>query len=102
MAKASSLLNLLCDQKILSAVNQLMKRKSNANLYLNSNAISMDIPNDKKYLYGWHRDNNVNIPGSNFIQLWMPLTRFLGKNLGKNLSWVDYLVGFIKDATLFF
>ena len=81
-AKSSSVMNLLCDQKILSAVNQLMKRKSNANLYLNSNAISMDIPNDKKYLYGWHRDNNVNIPGSNFIQLWMPLTGFLGKNLG--------------------
>lgn len=81
-AKVSSLLNLLCDQKILSAVNQLMKRKSKANLYLNSNAVSMDIPNDKKYLYGWHRDNNVNIPGSNFIQVWMPLIGFLGKDLG--------------------
>ena len=31
VAKASSLLNLLCDQKILSAVNQLMKRKSKVN-----------------------------------------------------------------------
>jgi len=82
VAKASSLLNLLCDQKILLAVNQLMKRNSKANLYLNCNGISMDMPNDKKYFYGWHRDNNTNIPGSNFIQLWMPLYGFLGNELG--------------------
>ena len=82
MAKASSLLHLLCEQNILSTVNQLMKRKPKTNLYLNCNSISMDMPNDKRYLYGWHRDNNTNIPGSNFIQLWMPLHSFLGKDLG--------------------
>ena len=82
IVKSSSFMNLLCDQKILLAINQLMKRRSKATFYLNSNRIRMDMPNDKRYYYGWHRDNNTNIPGSNFIQIWMPLTGFLGKNLG--------------------
>ena len=59
-----------------------MKRKSNHNLYLNCNALRMDVFNGEKFMYGWHRDNNTNIPGSNFIQLWMPLNDFLGKGLG--------------------
>ena len=49
IAKSSSFMNLLCDQKILLAINQLMKRRSKATLYLNSNRIRMDMPNDKRY-----------------------------------------------------
>ena len=82
IAKGSSLLDLLCDEKILLAVNQLMKRKLNHQLYLNCNSIGMDMPKDDKFMYGWHRDNNTNIPDSNFIQVWMPLHGFLGKSLG--------------------
>ena len=82
IAKSSSFLNLLCEKKILLVINKLMRKKPNHNLYLNCNAIRMDVFRGEKFMYGWHRDNNTNIPHSNFIQLWMPLNAFLGKGLG--------------------
>ena len=63
----------MCDKKIIDTINVLLKRKKNSNLYINSNSIRMDMPHDKKFYYGWHRDNNTNIPGSEFLQLWMPV-----------------------------
>ena len=73
IAKTTSFLNLMCDKKIIDTINILLKRKKNSNLYINSNSIRMDMPHDKKFYYGWHRDNNTNIPGSEFLQLWMPV-----------------------------
>ena len=42
----------------------------------------MDMPNDKEFYYGWHRDNNTNIKGSNFLQLWMPVISNISKQIG--------------------
>jgi len=73
IANTTSFLNLICDKKIVETINILLKRKKNSNLYINSNSIRMDMPNDKRFYYGWHRDNNTNIKGSDFLQLWMPV-----------------------------
>jgi len=73
IANTTSFLNLICDKKIVETINILLKRKKNSNLYVNSNSIRMDMPNDKRFYYGWHRDNNTNIKGSDFLQLWMPV-----------------------------
>ena len=42
----------------------------------------MDIPNSKKFMYGWHQDFKSNINKSKFIQLWLPATNDITKNLG--------------------
>jgi len=73
IANTTSFLNLICNKKIVETINILLKRKKNSNLYINSNSIRMDMPNDKRFYYGWHRDNNTNIKGSDFLQLWMPV-----------------------------
>ena len=80
IAKTTSFLNLMCDKKIIDTINVLLKRKKNSNLYINSNSIRMDMPHDKKFYYGWHRDNNTNIPGSEFLQLWMMVLMMLFLN----------------------
>ena len=82
IAKTTSFLNLICDKKILDTINILLNRKKNSNLYINANGIRMDMPNDKEFYYGWHRDNNTNIKGSNFLQLWMPVISNISKQIG--------------------
>ena len=42
----------------------------------------MDIPKNFKYSYGWHRDNNSNIPNSRFVQIWCPLINDINKKIG--------------------
>ncbi len=82
IAKTTSFLNLICDKKITDTINILLKRKKNSNLYINSNSIRMDMPHDKKFYYGWHRDNNTNISGSEFLQLWMPVISDISFSVG--------------------
>ena len=82
IAKTTSFLNLICDKKITDTINILLKRKKNSNLYINSNSIRMDMPHDKKFYYGWHRDNNTNINGSEFLQLWMPVISDISFRVG--------------------
>jgi len=82
IAKSTSFLNLICDKRITDTVNFLLKRKQNSNLYINSHSIRMDIPKDTRFYYGWHRDNNSNIQGSEFLQLWMPVIENITKKVG--------------------
>ena len=82
IAKTTSFLNLICDERIVKLINYLLRRKKNSNLYINSNSIRMDMPNDKEFYYGWHRDNNTNIKNSNFLQLWMPIISNITKDIG--------------------
>ena len=59
----------MCDKKIIDTINILLKRKKNSNYsILTQMSIRMDMPHDKKNYYGWHRDNNTNIPGSEVLQ----------------------------------
>ncbi len=73
---------LLSDENIKYAVNQLLQKKGNSNLYVNATTIRMDVPGITPYVYGWHRDNNANILDSNFIQLWAPIISNVDKKLG--------------------
>lgn len=82
IAKTTSFLNLICDKKIVETINILLGRNKNSNLYINSNGIRMDMPNDKTFYYGWHRDNNTNIRGSEFLQLWMPVISDISSTIG--------------------
>jgi ectoine hydroxylase-related dioxygenase (phytanoyl-CoA dioxygenase family) len=82
IARTTSFLNLICDKKIVKVINFLLKRNKSSNLYINSNSIRMDMPNDKRFYYGWHRDNNTNIKGSDFLQLWMPIISNITSEIG--------------------
>ena len=82
IARTTSFLNLICDKKIVQVINFLLNRNKNSNLYINSNSIRMDMPNDKRFYYGWHRDNNTNIKGSDFLQLWMPIISNITSEIG--------------------
>ena len=82
IARTTSFLNLICDKKIVQVINFLLKRNKSSNLYINSNSIRMDMPNDKRFYYGWHRDNNTNIKGSDFLQLWMPIISNITPEIG--------------------
>lgn len=74
--------NLVSNRKIKIAINQLLEKNINSNLYLNATTIRMDIPGITPYVYGWHRDNNANIEDSNFIQLWSPIISNINNELG--------------------
>ncbi|PPR48337.1 MAG: hypothetical protein CFH18_00089 [Alphaproteobacteria bacterium MarineAlpha5_Bin8] len=74
--------NIINYEKIIKIVNCLLKRNSQNNLYINPATLRMDIPKKFEYSYGWHRDNNSNIPNSNFIQLWCPLINDINKKIG--------------------
>ena len=82
IARTTSFLNLICDKKIVQVINFLLNRNKSSNLYINSNSIRMDMPNDKRFYYGWHRDNNTNIKNSDFLQLWMPIISNITSEIG--------------------
>ena len=45
--------------------------------------LRMDVPNDKRNLYGWHQDSSYdkyNISGTNGVVLWIPLVSTNAKN----------------------
>jgi ectoine hydroxylase-related dioxygenase (phytanoyl-CoA dioxygenase family) len=56
-----------------SAINQLLKRKERAALFLTNNAAIINLPNDPNYTYAWHKDTFYTIPQSRYIQIWAPL-----------------------------
>ena len=70
------------NEKILNIVKILLGLPKNKNLLINSTTIRMDTPGISKYTYGWHKDENINIPGSNFVQLWAPLFNKVSKSNG--------------------
>ena len=74
--------NLINYQKNISIINELLNRPKKNNIYIHPATLRMDVPINYKYMYGWHRDNNSNMPGSNFIQLWFPIVNNIAKNLG--------------------
>jgi ectoine hydroxylase-related dioxygenase (phytanoyl-CoA dioxygenase family) len=82
MSKSTDFLDLIMNKRILNTIKLLLNLPKNNNFLINSNTIRMDTPGINKYTYGWHKDENTNIPGSNFVQLWAPLfnkvTKFNG------------------------
>lgn len=82
MSKSTDFLNLLMNEQILKTIKILLGLQKNKNLLVNSTTIRMDPPGINKYTYGWHKDENTNIPGSNFVQLWAPLFNKVTKSNG--------------------
>ena len=52
---------------------KLLSVKNKSSVFLNSLSLRMDPPNSIKFSYGWHRDADVNVDKSEFIQAWIPL-----------------------------
>ena len=74
--------NIINHHKIINIVNELLERPKHNNLYINPASLRMDVPKNYKFSYGWHRDNNSNIPNSKFIQIWCPLINNIDLKLG--------------------
>ena len=82
LPRSISFYKVISDPKMVQIVNQLLGNKKNRNLYINSNSVRMDVPKSKEFMYGWHQDFKSNINKSKFIQLWLPATNDINKNLG--------------------
>ncbi len=82
VSKSTDFLNLLINKNVLKTVKLLLNLQSKKNLLINSTTIRMDPPGINKFTYGWHKDENTNIPGSNFVQLWAPLFNRVNKKNG--------------------
>jgi len=67
------------NKKLINIINFLLGKKTDNPLFYNSDSVRMDVPNDKKFLYGWHRDSKFNLYNSNFVQLWSPVVNNINK-----------------------
>ena len=72
---------LVNNESHLNYCKKLLSVQNNSSLFLNSLSLRMDPPNSVKFSYGWHRDTEVNIDRSEFIQAWIPLVD-IDKTLG--------------------
>lgn len=82
MSKSVNFINLITNKKVLKLVRYLLNIDGDKNILINSTTIRMDLPGISKFSYGWHKDENTNIPGSNFVQLWAPLFNNVNKTNG--------------------
>ena len=82
LPKCTSFLQVITDEKIVEAVNQILGRSSDSNLYMDPTGARMDFPGESAYSYGWHKDRDSNIPGSRFVQMWAPLITDLPNDRG--------------------
>lgn len=82
LPKTSAYHQVVFDDMVVSAANKLMRREEYAALYANSCTVRMDPPGVTPFLYGWHRDNNTNLPGSRFIQFWSPVVGSMSEEEG--------------------
>ena len=81
--KSNFFYNITGDTKLSKIISHLISsQKSFIPLHHNSDTLRMDPPGITPFLYGWHRDNNSNIPNSNFIQMWMPIVNNIDLKLG--------------------
>ena len=82
MSKSIHFISLITDKNLLNIVKDLLNLSLDKNILINSTTIRMDPPGVSKFTYGWHKDENTNIPGSNFVQLWSPIFSNVDKNTG--------------------
>lgn len=82
MSKSVHFINIITNPKVQKLVKKLLNISVNKNILINSTTIRMDSPGINKFTYGWHKDENTNIPGSDFVQLWAPLFNDVNKNNG--------------------
>lgn len=82
MSKSTHFISFITDRKLLNIVKSLLNLSLDKNILINSTTIRMDPPGVSKFTYGWHKDENTNIPGSNFVQLWSPIFSNVDKNTG--------------------
>lgn len=82
MSKSTHFISFITDRKLLNIVKRSLNLSSDKNILINSTTIRMDPPGVSKFTYGWHKDQNTNIPGSNFVQLWSPIFSNVDKNTG--------------------
>ncbi len=64
---------LITDAQLTGAINRIMRKKYDNDLFVNSVSLRMDPPGSKNFSYGWHTDSVVNVENSNFVQCWTPL-----------------------------
>ena len=82
ISRSTAFYSLMTNEEFTKKINQLLKKKSDNNLFINSNTVRMDIPGKNKFMYGWHQDSKSNIKGSKLIQLWMPVVGNIDKKIG--------------------
>lgn len=82
ISRSTAFFSLMTNEEFTKKINQLLKNKSDNNLFINSNTVRMDIPGKNRFMYGWHQDSKSNIKGSKFIQLWMPVVGNVDKKIG--------------------
>jgi len=78
---STSYFDLVCDKKISSIANILLGREKNSNLYIDNTTVKMDTPGITPWVYGWHTDITA-YKKSKFVQIWVPFTDMVQKNLG--------------------
>ena len=71
--RSTFFLKLISSDSLTKKIKLLLNLKNKSNFYTNSVCMRMDVPGVTKFNYGWHIDENTNITGSNFIQLWAPM-----------------------------
>ena len=67
ISRSTAFFSLMTNEEFTKKVNQLLKNKSDNNLFINSNTVRMDIPGKNRFMYGWHQDSKSNIKGSNLF-----------------------------------
>ena len=77
--KSNFFLSISNNEKLIRIISFILNKSNYHPFYFNSDALRMDMPRDKKFLYGWHRDSRFNLYNSEFIQLWTPMVNDITK-----------------------
>lgn len=94
ISKSTLFYSLLSNKNLLVLIKHLLNLKNNHdNLLINSNTLRMDTPGISKFTYGWHKDENTNIPNSHFVQLWFaPFNDVNSKNGALEIALNSHLI----------
>ena len=77
--KSNFFLSLSNNRILIKIISYILNRSEYHPFHFNSDALRMDMPKDKRFLYGWHRDSRFNLYNSEFIQLWTPVVNNITK-----------------------
>ena len=78
--KSNFFLSISNNEKLIRIISYILNKSNYHPFYFNSDALRMDMPKDKNFLYGWHRDIRFNLYNSEFIQLWTPMVNDITKS----------------------
>ena len=102
ISKSTLFYNLLSNKNLMALIKRLLNLKNNHdNLLINSNTLRMDTPGISKFTYGWHKDENTNIPNSRFVQLWFaPFNDVNSKNGALEVALKSHIVDTKTNKTV--